>query len=228
VVTRAHLDRGTAEALIESGTLRAFGKERRELLWELGLLIPVERATERERDAETGRQTRKHRTKGHQAGLALPVEPDMAALPSLTHWEALAWDYARTGVTGGKHPIALLRPHLHEGMVTSLHIGGIRNPRRLPQGMRVEIAGMVVTRQRPSTASGVMFMLLEDEFGLVNIVVWTAIQERFREVVRTVPFVIIRGTIDNEKSGLPNIIAEEFERCPLPLILEAPGSHDFG
>jgi error-prone DNA polymerase len=87
---------------------------------------------------------------------------------------------------------------------------------------------MIVTRQRPSTASGVMFMLLEDEFGLTNIVVWTAVQDRYRELVRTVPFVIIRGHIDNEKSGLPNVIAEEFAACPLPSLIEAPGSHDFG
>jgi error-prone DNA polymerase len=124
--------------------------------------------------------------------------------------------------------MALIRPHLHEGMVTSLHVGGVHNANRLPQGQRVEIAGMIVTRQRPSTASGVMFMLLEDEFGLTNIVVWTAVQDRYRELVRTVPFVIIRGHIDNEKSGLPNVIAEAFEACPLPSLLTAPGSHDFG
>ena len=228
LVTRARLDRGSTEALIESGALREFGRERRELLWELGLLIPLSATTERERDKETGQATRKRHTVGHQPGLPLAVEEDMVSLQQLSDWEQLAWDFRRTGVTGGNHPMALVRPHLHEGMVTSLHVGGVHNPNRLPQGQKVEIAGMVVTRQRPSTASGVMFMLLEDEFGLTNIVVWTAVQDRYRELVRTVPFVIIRGHIDNEKSGLPNIIAEEFAACPLPSLIEAPGSHDFG
>ena len=98
----------------------------------------------------------------------------------------------------------------------------------LPQGMRVEMAGMVVTRQRPQTASGVMFMLIEDEFGLANVVVYTPLQERQRELVRATPFVIIRGHIDNEKSGFPNLIAEEFRRCPLPGLIEAPGGKNFG
>jgi error-prone DNA polymerase len=94
--------------------------------------------------------------------------------------------------------------------------------------MRVEMAGMVVTRQRPQTASGVMFMLIEDEFGLANVVVYTPLQERQRELVRATPFVIIRGHIDNEKSGFPNLIAEEFRRCPLPGLIEAPGGKNFG
>jgi error-prone DNA polymerase len=87
---------------------------------------------------------------------------------------------------------------------------------------------MVITRQRPQTASGVMFMLLEDEFGLANLVVYAALQDRQRELVRATPFVIVHGRVDNEKSGFPNIIAERFEACPLPGRLEAPSSHDWG
>jgi hypothetical protein len=73
-----------------------------------------------------------------------------------------------------------------------------------------------------------MFMLLEDEFGLANVVVYTPIQERQRELVRGTPFVIIRGRIDNEKSGFPNVIAERFFPCPLPGRIEAPEGHNFG
>jgi error-prone DNA polymerase len=94
--------------------------------------------------------------------------------------------------------------------------------------MVVEMAGMVVTRQRPQTASGVMFMLLEDEFGLANLVVYNALQERQRELVRGTAFVIVRGRVDNEQSGFPNIIAEDFRVCPLPGFIEEMGSHDFG
>jgi error-prone DNA polymerase len=133
-----------------------------------------------------------------------------------------------TGVNEGAHPMGLVRPALHEGMVTSRHVGGVGNRNRLPQGMPVEMAGMVVTRQKPETASGVMFMLLEDEFGLVNLVVWPGVQERYRELVRGAAFVIVRGRIDNEQSGLPNIVVEEFRRCPLPGFIEAPPSHDYG
>jgi len=152
----------------------------------------------------------------------------MAELPTLTPWQSLAWDAERLGLTPGRHPMQLVRPLLNEGLITSLHLGGVHNPNRLPQGMMVEFAGMVVTRQRPSTASGVMFMLLEDEFGLANLVVYTPLQERQRELVRGTPFVIVRGRIDNEQSGFPNIIAKSFRPCPLPGLIESMGSHDFG
>jgi error-prone DNA polymerase len=217
LVTRAQLDHNATEALIRGDALRGFGMERRELLWQLGLMVH-------------GWQRGSHRPgQGtYQPAFPLPTEQDMVELPRLAPWESLAWDYAATGITESEHPMAMVRRGLHEGMVTSRHVGGIGNQNRLPQGMPVEMAGMVVTRQRPQTASGVMFMLLEDEFGLVNLVVWPAVQERYRELVRATAFVIVRGRIDNEKSGLPNIVVESFERCPLPGFIEAPASHDYG
>lgn len=152
----------------------------------------------------------------------------MARLPGLSPWQTLAWDVERLGLSPGRHPMQLVRPLLHEGLITSKHLGGVHNPNRLPGGMMVEMAGMVVTRQRPSTASGVMFMLLEDEFGLANLVVYTPLQERQRELVRATPFVIVRGRVDNEQSGFPNIIAESFRPCPLPGFIEEVPSHNFG
>jgi error-prone DNA polymerase len=123
--------------------------------------------------------------------------------------------------------MAHVRPLLNEGLITSLHLGGVHNANRLPQGMAVQMAGMVVTRQRPCTASGVMFMLLEDEFGLANVVVYNALQERQRELIRATPFVIVQGRVDNEQSGFPNIIAERFHPCPMPGLIEAPAGRTF-
>lgn len=210
LVTRAHLSREQAETLIRAGALEEFGLPRRELLWQLGLLTQSPRPKS-----------------AFQPTLPLPVEQDMAPLPTLAPWHTVAWNYERTGVSA-QHPMSLVRPLLHEGMITSLHLGGVHNPNRLPQGMMVEMAGMVVTRQRPATASGVMFMLLEDEFGLANLVVYTPVQERQRELVRGAPFIIVRGRVDNEKSGFPNIIADRFAPCPLPGLIDAPQAHNFG
>ena len=207
LVTRARLTHEQASALIRAGALDSFGMPRRELLWQLGLLI---------------KQT------GQQPTLPMPVEPDMAELPALQPWHQLGWDFELTGVTGGPHPMALVRPLLHEGIITTQHLGGVHNRNRLPGGMEVEIAGMVVTRQRPETASGVMFMLLEDEFGLGNIVVYKRLQEQQRDLIRSAPFVIIRGRIDNEQSGFPNVIATAFQPCPVPGNLQVPNSHDWG
>jgi error-prone DNA polymerase len=214
LMVRTRLTKEQAEMLIRAGALEEFGLPRRELLWQLGLLS--------EAKVQSGK------TKVQQLALELPTEQDMAELPGLTPWHELAWDFERLGLSPGRHPMHLVRPLLHEGLITSRHLGGVHNPNRLPDGMIVEMAGMVVTRQRPATASGVMFMLLEDEFGLANLVVYAKLQERQRELVRATPFVIVRGRVDNEQSGFPNIIAESFRPCPLPGLIEVQASHDFG
>jgi len=214
LMLRTRLSREQAEMLIRAGALEEFGLPRRELLWQLGLL--------------TESKIQNPKSKIQQLALELPTDHDMATLPGLTPWHELAWDYERLGLSPGRHPMHLVRPLLHEGLITSRHLGGVHNPNRLPDGMIVEMAGMVVTRQRPATASGVMFMLLEDEFGLANLVVYAALQERQRELVRATPFVIVRGRVDNEQSGFPNIIAESFRPCPLPGLIEVAVSHDFG
>jgi error-prone DNA polymerase len=163
-----------------------------------------------------------------QPALPLPTTQDMVDLPALGAWKELAWDYETTGVSRTHHPMQLVRPLLNEGLVTSRHVGGPHNPNRLPHNAKVAMAGMVVTRQKPMTASGVMFMLLEDEFGLVNVIIYTRLQDRQRELVRNTAFVIVHGRIENQQSGFPNLIAERFEPCPLPGLLEVPKSHDFG
>ncbi|MCZ2110831.1 MAG: hypothetical protein LC118_14905, partial [Dehalococcoidia bacterium] len=218
LLTRTCIGREQVESLIRAGTLDEFGLPRRELLWQLGLLT---------HEPPTGVPGSKRASKPVQPTLPLPVEQDMAVLPGLRRWQSMAWDFDRLGLSD-RHPMALVRPLLHEGLITSRHLGGIMNPNRLPQGMVVEMAGLVVTRQRPVTASGVMFMLLEDEFGLANVVVYLQLQEKQRELVRTAPFVIVKGRVDNGNSGLPNIIATSFRACPLPGLIEAPDAHNFG
>lgn len=206
LVTRTNLKHDEAEALIRAGALRSFGLEPRELLWQLGLLVP--RA-------------------GIQAPLALPVEQDMVELPSLNSWEQELWDFETMGLST-THPMTLVRPLLNESILTSRHVGGPRNPNRMPHGMRVRVAGMVVCRQRPVTASGLMFLSLEDEWGMTNAVVFKSLQDRYREMVFATPFLVVEGRIDNEKSGFPHIIAERFYRCPTPSPqTPTPRSHDF-
>ncbi len=224
LLTRARLEVRHADALVRSGALDDFGLPRRELLWQLGLLTESKAA----RHGPGQSTIHNPQSKIHfQPSLPLPTDQDMADLPQLVRWDQLAWDYAATG-TSPVHPMALVRPLLNEGIVTSLHVGGSGNPNRLPEGKTVEIAGMVVTRQRPSTAKGVVFLLLEDEFGLANVVVHADLYDRQRELVRAEPFVIVRGRVDNNSNGFPNIIAKHFRRCPLPGRIEAPEAHNFG
>lgn len=235
LVSRANVQRDDAEALIRAGALDSFGIPRRELLWQLGLLLPSVSRLERAPAAtpegvriKVVRRQKGRAVAGVQSPLPLPTAQDMVELPLLSPWQQLAWEYETTGVSATDHPMRHIRPLLNEGLVTSLHVGGPHNPNRLPNGKIVEMAGMVVTRQKPQTASGVLFMLLEDEFGLTNLVVYNALQEKQRELVRATPFVIVKGRIDNDQSGFPNIIATSFRKCPLPGLIEAPDSHDFG
>ena len=105
-------------------------------------------------------------------------------------------DYATTGLTTGPHALGLLRDRLRaEGMVTSAGLG------ELPHRVRVTVAGIVVARQRPGTAKGVVFMLLEDEAGTINLVVPPAVYERDRAIVRSEPLVVAEGRLERHPMG---------------------------
>ncbi len=145
--------------------------------------------------------------------LALPLEPPQAPeLPELGRWERIVADYGATGMTLGDHPLALLRPGLR-GVALSSDLGSIGD------GEGVEVAGMVVARQRPATAKGVCFMLLEDERGTVNLVLPPPVFERFRAIVRTAPLVRARGRLER-RQGATNVVVASLavvERPDLPL-----------
>ena len=141
------------------------------MLWELGIAAPGDRLAE-----------------GTQ--LSLPLElPGAPELRELGPWEAMVADYATTGLTLGQHPLALLRPGL-EGMVTC------RDLETLPHRTPVKIGGLVVARQRPGTAKGIVFVLLEDEFGTINLIIPPPVYERERRTVRTEPLVVAEGRLE--------------------------------
>ena len=99
-------------------------------------------------------------------------------------------DYATTGLTLGPHPLALLRPNLPAGTVTCEDLG------RLSHEALVRIGGLVVARQRPGTAKGIVFILLEDEFGTINLIVPPPVYERHRLIVRTEPLIMAEGRLE--------------------------------
>ncbi|HSQ64895.1 MAG TPA: error-prone DNA polymerase, partial [Polyangiaceae bacterium] len=100
-------------------------------------------------------------------------------LPRMTRAEQLVLDFERTGLSVGDHPMRLLREHLPDGVLGSRELAG------LPKGHRVTTAGMVICRQRPGTASGVVFVTMEDEHGFINLVLWSKVFERLRRVATT-------------------------------------------
>jgi len=132
--------------------------------------------------------------------LPLPLGPPPAPeLEAMTSWEEVIEDYRSTGINLGRHPLSLLREGLGEEVTSSSGLA------RMQDGATVEVAGMVVARQRPQTAKGIVFMLLEDERGTVNLIVPPPVYERRRAVVRTSPLVRARGRLER-REGVVNLL----------------------
>jgi error-prone DNA polymerase len=214
---RAQVSRDALDALVRGGACDGFGPRRRDLLWELGLAT-------RPRSVEG--------TKGEAKQLPLPLDPtaETPALPDLTRWERMLADYRETGLSVGTHPMTLLRPHLPEGALASPELN------EAPHGSTVAFAGLAVARQRPATANGVVFMLLEDEHGQVNLIVPKEIYERHRAIVRAEPLLLARGRFERVErnrnilvSGLESLSALARRVAETPEVVAAlPRAHHFG
>jgi error-prone DNA polymerase len=173
LASRAGAGRPALEKLAWSGACDALATGgRRQALWELGIAAPGERTS----DGSTQ--------------LALPLDvPAAPALKKLGAWEEMVANYATTGLTLGEHPMGILRPHL-KGTASCADLND------LPHETQVTIGGMVVARQRPGTAKGIVFLLLEDEFGTINLIVPPPVYEAARLVVRSEPLVLAEGRLE--------------------------------
>jgi error-prone DNA polymerase len=185
---RAPLERPALEALVVSGACDGFGWPRRQLLWRLGL-------APRSVSAGSG---------GAERQLALPLAPtsEIPELAEQTPWERMLADYRLTSLSVGVHPLELLRPHLPAEIASSADLEAV--PNRSP----VAVAGLVVARQRPATANGVVFMLLEDEHGQMNLVVPPPVYDRQRALVRGEPLLLARGRFERVERNM-NVVVEE-------------------
>jgi error-prone DNA polymerase len=209
---RTSLDARELEALLRSGACDRWGK-RRDLLWELGLV------------------TRPQTVQREHKQLTLALDPTAATpeLRDLNPWERMLADYASTSVSVDVHPLTLLRPHLPADVLPS----DVLN--EAPHRSRVAFAGMAVARQRPATAKGIVFMLLEDELGQVNLIVSPEVYERNRPIVRGEPLLLVRGRFERIKDNR-NIVVETLESLgPLARRLSQadvgealPAAHHFG
>ncbi len=137
----------------------------------------------------------------------------------MTESERLVADYAGTGLSIGRHPMALLRGDL--AMRGVLRAADLKNTRR---GRRVRVAGMVITRQRPGTAKGFVFLTLEDETGVANVIVRPDLFARDRLVIVEEPFLIVDGLLQHE-DGVVAVRAERVQGMHGPTV--DFDAHDF-
>lgn len=194
--TEAPVD--SLEALATAGAFACFGIDRRAGLWAAGAL----------RDARPG----------HLPHTAVGVEAP--ALPGMTAVEETAADLWATGLSPGRHPTEFVREELAaRGVVTSFAL------RSIPNRTVVEVAGIVTHRQQPETAKGTVFLNLEDETGLTNVICPGGVWKRYRNVARGSSALRVRGVLEHHQ-GVVNLLAQRIE--PLPLALaDALKSRDF-
>jgi error-prone DNA polymerase len=187
LAARTGARRGTLEQLAWSGACEALTGEtgRRAALWRLGMAAPGQSA-------------------GEGTQLALPLAlPGAPSLRQLGRWQRLIADYSTSGVSVDDHAMAILRPRIEVPMLaTSAQL------QRLPSGCAVAVAGLVIARQRPSTAKGTMFLLFEDEWGTINLIVPRATYERHRPLARAEPLLLARGRLERSE-GVINVLVRE-------------------
>jgi len=184
------------EALATSGAFGCFGIDRRSALWTAGAMA----------------QTTEDRLPGIITGVDAPT------LPGMSPEETSHADLWATGVAPDGHPTIFIRDELTEiGVVTAT---GLVDE---PDGERVVVGGVVTHRQRPATAGGTTFLNLEDETGLINVVISMGCWQRYKKAARGAPALLIRGRLEKEE-GVINVVADRIE--PLP-VTKAPASRDF-
>ena len=196
--TPAALRRPAVENLVWVGGLAEFGLTRRELLWQAGLWLGPE--------AEEARSGRTPGGRGDHPQGELALEDPFAGLPfaELQASDRLVAEYHMLHFSTDLHPLSLLEEQLPPDRVTSDRLP------HLPQHATVRVAGIVVARQRPATAKGYVFVLMDDESGPINVIVKPKTYERYREAVLWEPFVAVRGRLQKDGATL-NVIAVQVE-----------------
>ncbi len=197
-VRRAGLDEGALGALAEAGAFDGLNVDRRTALWDLRRL------------ARTRQET-----------LPAPLRERAPGFSPLSDFEEAGWDYRRTAHSARRHPLAPLRAELmRRGLPDARAVARMKN------GARARYAGLVICRQRPGTARGVVFMTLEDETGFVNAVIWESVFERYAVLAKTASFLGIGGTIQSE-DGVVHLVAEELWKPNLKAHPAGAPSRDF-
>jgi error-prone DNA polymerase len=218
LIARTGLRRDEVVTLADLGALNAFGYDRRSALWQAERAVRPsgELFTEgiTAENAEAAEIFFENNFSADSASSAVnresaspqPLAPSpYCPLKPMTEMERLVADYAGMGLSAGRHPMALKRDELAmRGILRARDLTSAR------QGRRVRVAGMVITRQRPGTAKGFVFLTLEDETGIANIIVRPDLFARDRLVIVEEPFLIVDGVLQNQ-DGVTSVRAEQVQ-----------------
>jgi error-prone DNA polymerase len=214
----ARLDADVLETLAQAGALRGFGIERREALWRVLGRRPASRTASWASTSSTSTSS----------APTLMEDPDtfndaqgVPSFPDLDEFESIHWDYSTSRHSTAGHPIEAYREQLRAR--------GLPDARRLAEtanGGRVSYAGVVICRQRPSTASGTVFITMEDETGFVNTIVWKSVFEAHHSLIITSSFLGVSGRFQNE-DGVAHIIVDAVWKPEVDAPTAVPEARDF-
>jgi error-prone DNA polymerase len=198
------------EKLARADAFASMGLNRREALWAVKGLVGTHGAETLPLFAAAGPPVDQH-----------AEEP--AGLPLMAPGEEVIHDYSTLSLSLKGHPVQFLRPMLNERGTTRAE-----NLVHVPPDIRIEVAGLVLVRQRPGTASGVIFATLEDETGVANIVVWPKLfaDDRLRKILLSSRMLAVRGKVQSGH-GVIHVIAEDFEDMT-PYLLDLSHGKDYG
>jgi error-prone DNA polymerase len=233
LVRVAGLRRDEVTTLAEIGALNSFGMDRRSALWQAEravrpageLFDPIEarngESPNRQSPIANQSPVANHPITQQSPNLQSSIVNSASPLPAMSEEERLVADYAGSGLTIGRHPMAFRR---HD-----LSMRGVLRAVDLPQarpGRRVRTAGMVITRQRPGTAKGFVFLTLEDETGVANVIIRPDVYAATRLVVVESPFLLVEGVLQNQ-DGVTSVRAERLQRLDGLSDGASVESHDF-
>jgi error-prone DNA polymerase len=192
---RAGLEPHELQTLAEADALAALAGHRRQQVW--AAAAPLAGPRERPPQGQAGERTPTSLLR------SAPVQEAQLSLIEAPEGEAVTLDYAATGLSLRRHPLALLRERLQRQSVRSA-----AELSRVPDGRTVRTCGLVVTRQQPATAKGTIFVTLEDETGPVNVIVWRDVRERHRQALLGARLLAVRGTWQR-RDGVSHLIAQD-------------------
>jgi error-prone DNA polymerase len=197
LVRRTGVGLPALEALATAGAFGCFGLERREALWAVGAVG----------------QAQNDRLPGVVVGTEAPP------LPAMSEPEVASADLWATGISADRHPVQFARERLDQaGALTVAALADV------PHGRRLAIGGIVTHRQRPATAGGTIFLNLEDETGMANVICSAGVWARYRRLARSAPALLVRGRMERYEGAI-NVVAERMEA--LSLATQPLRSRDF-
>ena len=226
-MARTGLDERAAVRLAEAGALTGLEKRRRDALWQvrgLARRLSPDGPAWRPTDPAAVRAVARRRLPARPPAPVLPagaVRDETPAFEELDLRETIAWDYRASAHSPRGHPLTALREQLR-----ARRLPDARAVSSMRDGRKTRYAGLVICRQRPGTAGGVVFMTLEDETGFVNLVVWSRVFEAHAPVARTASFLGVTGTVQRA-ADVVHLVADTLWRPRLDRDPNAVGSRDF-